>query len=212
MKIIYAMIGINVGVFGYYQFVTEQARQGDPKLLISWSRNFTLNLNDAIKGGYWWQTITSVFAHMGPLHLAGNMISIYYFGQLVAYTPGIGPGKLLTLIIGSGISGSLGFLFQRAQKLREHGGGFDHRRALGFSGAVMGVGATAACMHPRTQFLLYGIVPLPLWALIGGYMLYDGYYLDSDKSNVGHSGHLGGLAFGLAYYFLRLRGTVLRTF
>jgi membrane associated rhomboid family serine protease len=45
-----------------------------------------------------------------------------------------------------------------------------------------------------------------LWATVAGYAVYDGYYLNDNKSRVGHAGHLGGLAFGIAYYLLRLRG------
>jgi membrane associated rhomboid family serine protease len=39
-----------------------------------------------------------------------------------------------------------------------------------------------------------------------GYAAYDGYYLNSENSRIGHAGHLGGLAFGIGYYLLRLRG------
>jgi membrane associated rhomboid family serine protease len=53
---------------------------------------------------------------------------------------------------------------------------------------------------------IYGIIPLPLWATVAGYAVYDGYYLNDNNSRIGHAGHLGGLAFGIAYYLLRLRG------
>lgn len=82
----------------------------------------------------------------------------------------------------------------------------DHNRGLGFSGAVMGISSVAACMAPTSKVLIYGIVPLPLWAMVAGYAVYDGYYLNSADTRVGHAGHLGGLAFGMVYYLARLRG------
>jgi membrane associated rhomboid family serine protease len=39
-----------------------------------------------------------------------------------------------------------------------------------------------------------------------GYGVYDGYYLNDNKSRIGHAGHLGGAAFGFLYYIWRLRG------
>lgn len=105
--------------------------------------------------------------------------------------------------MGAGLSGSFLHLYKKTQDVKETGG-VDRSIALGFSGAVMGVGSLAACLYPRTTFLIYGIVPVPLWLLMGGYFVYDGYYLNSQASNVGHGGHIGGVLFGLAY-FARLR-------
>ena len=55
-------------------------------------------------------------------------------------------------------------------------------------------------------FHIYGIIPVPLWALMTGYAIYDGYYLSDSRSKIGHGGHLGGIAFGVVYYFAKLRG------
>jgi membrane associated rhomboid family serine protease len=86
------------------------------------------------------------------------------------------------------------------------GKGVDYQRGLGFSGALMGITSVAACLAPRAQVQLYGIIPMPLWGIVLGYAAYDGYYLNNANSRIGHAGHLGGLAFGIGYYLLRLRG------
>ncbi len=70
---------------------------------------------------------------------------------------------------------------------------------------VSGIMVATACIAPTTTVQLFGVVPLPLWLLTVGYLFYDGYYLDSPASNVGHASHLGGSAFGFAFYMLRLR-------
>lgn len=128
------------------------------------------------------------------------MLSFYYMGQLLAMTPAFTPLKLATLILGSGFAGSLGYLYI-AMRNKNY-----QARALGFSGSVMGVGTVAAFLYPKVTFQLYGIIPVPLWGLIAGYAIFDGYYLNDKSSRVGHAGHLGGLAFGIVYYFARLRG------
>ncbi|KAF2869186.1 hypothetical protein BDV95DRAFT_578561 [Massariosphaeria phaeospora] len=205
MKLLWGVIGLNCGIWGYAFYVKQQAAQGYQKPAVQFWQNMTLNLNDALNGRPW-QAITSVFTHQDPWHLICNMLSTYYFGRMLAMTPGIGPGHLLTLIIGSGLSGSAGYLYFRSQKAKKAIGGRDWNRSLGFSGAVMGIGAVAACMYPTRQMMIYGILPVPMWALISGYFVYDGIYLNSAETRVAHSGHMGGLAFGLVYYFARLRG------
>lgn len=74
----------------------------------------------------------------------------------------------------------------------------------------MGLTSVAACLAPHAKFQIYGIIPVPLWGLCAAYGLYDGYYLNDNNSRIGHAGHLGGLAFGLAYYLLVLRGLKVR--
>ncbi|KAF1956617.1 rhomboid-domain-containing protein [Byssothecium circinans] len=215
-NIIYGLIAANSAVFAYAQYAKAQAQQGFPASLVQFYQNFTINYDGVLREGRWWTMITSVFAHTDLMHLLGNMLSIYYLGGLVAQTPGMTPVRLLALVFGSGLSGSVGYLYIRHRKMQESqavtvnrgegGGSRDFARGLGFSGSVMGVGAVAAILYPRTQILLYGIVPMPLWALISGYAVFDGYYLNNPNSRIGHAGHIGGLAFGLVYFFARMRG------
>jgi membrane associated rhomboid family serine protease len=205
MYILYGFIGINCGVFAYTSYVKEQARQGNMQPFTKFYRNFTLNLHSVLDEHRYWTLLTNTFTHGGFMHLLGNMFSLFFMGRLVAQTPGIGPLAFVTLAIGSGLAGSAGYLYQRW--LKTQGSRMrDNRHGLGFSGAVMGVGTAAACMYPKVTFLIYGIVPMPLWALMAGYMVYDGFYLNSDRNTgTAHAGHIGGAAFGALYYFLKLR-------
>ena len=60
--------------------------------------------------------------------------------------------------------------------------------------------------YPFEQFLLFWFIPMPLWALLGVYMLYDLHPVllalagDPMYSGVAHASHLGGLAFGFLYW------------
>ncbi|KAF1973526.1 hypothetical protein BU23DRAFT_533132 [Bimuria novae-zelandiae CBS 107.79] len=201
MRLIYGICGLNIGIFLYGNYTEVQARQGHPGPFISYIQNMTLSLNGFIREHRYWTAVTSLFAHSNFLHIAGNVISFYYMGSLLARTPGISPLALAGILLGSGLSGSLGWMFLNLQR-----GGSEHRRALGFSGAVMGVGTIAAFLYPKTRVAIYGIIPMPLWLLMAGYAFYDGYYVNDQNSRIAHAGHLGGGAFGVAYYLLRLRG------
>jgi membrane associated rhomboid family serine protease len=147
--------------------------------------------------------ITSLFTHLDFWHLAGNMCATFFLGRFLCYAPVITPGRFLTITLGAGFTGSVGFLFQRY--VRTAGEGIDYMRGLGFSGAAMGITTVAACLFPTSKALIYGFIPVPLWAIVLGYATYDGYYLNDSSSRIAHSGHLGGLAFGIAYYLLKLR-------
>jgi membrane associated rhomboid family serine protease len=63
---------------------------------------------------------------------------------------------------------------------------------------------------------------MPYWVLVGGFVGYDMYRLYEQRSSgqrkqnwmgayVGYAAHLGGAAFGAAFYFLAMRrGMILR--
>jgi membrane associated rhomboid family serine protease len=204
MNILYGLMGLNVAIFGYAMYVKQQAMSGFQGPYIKFMRNMSMNLTDVLHNHAYYQLLTSAFTHVEIWHLAGNMLTAYYLGSFLCYAPIITPIRFLQIAIGSGVAGSAGFLWQRY--LQTGGKGVDYSRGLGFSGALMGITSVAACLAPTAKVYIYGIIPLPLWATVAGYAAYDGYYLNSTNSRVAHSGHLGGLAFGIAYYLLKLRG------
>src|SRR5690349_17372006 len=65
--------------------------------------------------------------------------------------------------------------------------------------------------YPFETFLIFWVMPVPLWALLGVYVLYDLHPVllqlagDQVFTGVAHAGHLGGLAFGFVYWRLGLR-------
>ncbi|KAF2099993.1 hypothetical protein NA57DRAFT_75495 [Rhizodiscina lignyota] len=197
-RFIWGLIIANTIVFAGWEYC--KFGQGSDQLKAFMYSNFVIS-GDHIKANRYWTIVTSAFSHISEGHFLGNMITLYAFGSLLATFPGMRVANLAVLSFGSAVSGSLGWLLHE----RRDEQAYVQRHAVGASGMIMGLGAAAACLTPTTTFLLFGIVPMPLWMLVGGYFLYDSYYLDSKDSRVGHAGHLGGLAFGVAYYALRLR-------
>ncbi|EON66968.1 hypothetical protein W97_06084 [Coniosporium apollinis CBS 100218] len=212
VSVLWGIIGANTLVFLAWQYALPQrhglgpfASTSDRRLAQRLSQSFILHAND-LKQGRYYTTLTSAFSQIDPYHYLGNMFSLYAFGSVLAACPGVGAAHITTLALGSAIAGSVGWLTHTATRAAARGpwGQRQQMGALGASGMVMGIGAAAALMRPSATMLLMGIVPVPLWALIGGYFVFDSFYLDRG-GNVAHAGHLGGLAFGVAFYLLRLR-------
>jgi membrane associated rhomboid family serine protease len=202
--VLYSMMGVCGAVFCGAMYTKAQAQSGYPQPFVTFMRTMSCNLTDCLKSGAWYTMLTSTFTHVDIWHLAGNMLTAYYLGGFLCQMPIITPAHFLTISIGAGVSGSVVFLIQRYYA--SGGTGYDQVRGLGFSGALMGITTVAACISPYTKFNIYGIIPVPLWGLALGYGIYDGYYLNDNRSRIGHAGHLGGAAFGIAYYLLKLRG------
>lgn len=202
MFILKGLIGVNVAVWGYGIYALAQAKEGHASRYFKFMQNMTMNITE-FKGGYYWQAVTAAFTHTGFFHIAANMFTFWYMGRGLAAMP-VTPGQFLLIVLGSGVSGSLFWLWQQDQKLKA--GSVDRKRGLGFSGALLGATSVLACLQPRSKVYIYGVLPVPLGLLTIGYALYDGYYLDSENTRTAHAGHVGGMAFGVAYYFLKLRG------
>lgn len=204
-KMLWGMLGLNAGIFLYVNYLKVQAKQTrDTSSLVTFMQNMSISANGFFNEQRYWTLLTSMFTHVEPFHLLANALSAYFMGSMLVMTPSISPASFLTLVIGSGVAGGVGYLYQRVQK-QQQTGGRDYRSAIGFSGAVTGIGAAAACMYPTATVNIYGIIPVPLWLLMAGYLAYDGYYMQKENTGTAHAGHLGGFAFGVLYWFLKLR-------
>ncbi|KAF2130099.1 hypothetical protein P153DRAFT_339634 [Dothidotthia symphoricarpi CBS 119687] len=202
--IIYALLGINTTIYGYSIYANALAEQNYPAKMYAFIHNMTLNLNAFRDEKRYWTALTATFTHLSLTHFACNMFVFYTMGQFLVRLPIITPARFLIIVFGSGLLGSAGYLQNRARKVPA--GAYDRSRGVGFSGALMGITTVAACFYPHAQMMLMGVIPMPLWVLTLGFAAVDGYFLNDETSRIGHAGHLGGMAFGAAYYLIRLRG------
>jgi hypothetical protein len=70
---------------------------------------------------------------------------------------------------------------------------------IGASGGVMAVLAAFIWYYPRQTILIYGVFPVPAWALGLLYLASDIGGLGDHTSHVAHVAHLSGALFGLLY-------------
>ena len=130
------------------------------------------------------------------MHLAFNMFGLYIFGRPVARA--LGTGHLLHLYVVGAIMASLGHVaFGLATG--------DATPALGASGAVMALAVVFAALHPDTTILVGFFLPMPAWAAVAGFILLDVVGTFSPGSSIAHAAHLGGAAYGLLFWYIKLR-------
>ncbi|GAB7337635.1 hypothetical protein MBLNU457_g2930t1 [Dothideomycetes sp. NU457] len=208
MNAYYLLLGLNAIPFGLwiYARATKNERLGHR------IQENTLVSAAAVDQGRWWTLLTSAFSHQEIVHFAFNMLTMRTMCQILSLVPNLHGGHILMVALGSGLAGSAGYVLQHklaAKNSPNRGDALLHYRAqaLGASGAVMGLSMLATCFLPSMPLQLMFIpVPIPLWAITAGYFAVDAYYLSSQTSRTAHAGHLGGLAFGAASYFVLLKG------
>jgi len=130
-----------------------------------------------------WIMVTSMFLHADIMHLLFNMYVLLMFGSLIEQK--IGPKKFVFIYFLSGIVAS--FISS-----------FFYQRALGASGAIMGILGVVIMLMPDLRVLFFFIVPMPLWiaAIIIALMDIFGIIV---PTGIGNIAHLVGMACGLLY-------------
>lgn len=143
--------------------------------------------------------VTSLFLHGSLLHLLGNMLFLWVFGDNVE--DAMGHGRFLVFYFACGIAAGLthAFIFPDSQ-----------RPLIGASGAVAGIVAAYLIVYPRVRIwgLFFGRIPLRVpasWAL-GLWILSQIFaaFVGGDEA-VGWFAHLGGLAAGALLIMLLRR-------
>ena len=198
--VVWTLIAANGGVYLLWRT--------DPSFA---SRHFVVSL-DALRAGRVWTAVTSAFSQQDTMHLASNMISLYFFGSSIGRL--FGGRQLLTLYLAGGLAGSLahcGWQYYKEQGagLRARWGRMSSRGALGASAAVNAIVCVDVLLFPTRTILLYGLIPMPA-ALLGLLWLWNdlGGALDGGGSTIAHAGHLGGAATGLLFFLAFKRGRI----
>lgn len=139
-----------------------------------------------------WTLITYMFMHAGVWHLLGNMLWLYWFGQLFLYF--FSSKHLRGLYVVGGLMG--GLLYIVAYNLFPVFSGQLYSATLvGASASVLGIAIAAAVREPdyRINLMLIGPVKLKYFALF--IVLFDILYVGSNNAG-GHLAHLGGALAG----------------
>jgi membrane associated rhomboid family serine protease len=148
--------------------------------------------------------LSSIFLHGGLMHLGGNMLFLWIFGDNIELK--FGRAKYLAIYLAWGIVAGLAHVI---------GDMYSSIPAVGASGAISGVLGAYLIMFPRarvTTFLMMGFfwrmlhVPakwyLPFWLLFQNVLpfLIGGFGFGS--GGVAYLAHIGGFVIGLATGYL----------
>ena len=148
-----------------------------------------------IRRGEQIRMISSGFLHADFSHLLFNMLTLYFFADVVIITLGVFPFVLVyfaSLLFGNILS----YYFHKDEF---------HYSAIGASGAVMGVLYSAILLYPDMGLYLFFIpIPIPAWIFGILYLLYSIYGMKKSLGNIGHDAHFGGAIAGYVLTLLLL--------
>jgi membrane associated rhomboid family serine protease len=143
-----------------------------------------------------WELVSYGFVHdsQNPWHLVFNMLALWFFGREVEAI--MGRAEFLRFYFTAIVIAGLAWLVsvQIGSPL------FAPRMFLvGASGAVMAVLAVFIWYFPRQTVLLWGVLPVPAWALGVLYFVSDLQGAASGGGQVANVAHLAGAIFGGLY-------------
>jgi membrane associated rhomboid family serine protease len=143
-----------------------------------------------------WELVSYGFVHdsQNPWHLVYNMLALWFFGREVEAI--MGRAEFLRFYFTAIVIAGLAWLVsvQIGSPL------FAPRMFLvGASGAVMAVLAVFIWYFPRQTVLLWGVLPVPAWALGVLYFVSDLQGAASGGGQVANVAHLAGAIFGGLY-------------
>jgi membrane associated rhomboid family serine protease len=143
---------------------------------------------------------TSMFMHGGWVHLLGNMLYLWIFGDNVEDS--FGHAKFLIFYLLCGIAATFAQVFFTASSNVPN---------LGASGAIAGVLAAYLVMFPRGQVRVMmgrGIIPMPALVVIGFWIVLQlvsgigSISQTADTGGVAYLAHIGGFVAGLLLTFV----------
>jgi membrane associated rhomboid family serine protease len=149
--------------------------------------------------------LTALFLHGGWLHLAGNLLFLFVFGNNVEDR--LGRLRFLAFYLTCGVVATYGFAVPFAGSAQP---------LVGASGAIAGVLGAYLVLFPRAKvwslltFFFFLPVRLPAWLVLGSWFLLQYLYTRgaglSESTGVAYLAHVVGFVVGGALVW-RLRGS-----
>ena len=154
---------------------------GDPELTTEYLAFSGENL---LKGRVW-TLFTALFLHADLLHLAGNMLFLFVFGNTLEKEVGA-PKTLLAFFVGGTISFLLGIFFYAPPTF-----------LVGASAAIFTLTAVVMLVKPL-KFSIFFLMPVGLIAII--YLVYNvlAVYFGAE-GNIAYISHVIGFAIGVPF-------------
>jgi membrane associated rhomboid family serine protease len=187
----YALIAINVAVFlSYWGSMNDMRVMG--QFYWDWALvPARLSTGDGYSG-----IITSMFLHGGFMHITGNMLFLYIFGDNLEDEMGHLPylGFYLAAGVAAGLTHYLAAPFSQVP-------------TVGASGAIAGVMGGYLLLFPKARvdvlvifIIFFRIFPIPAWITLGiwfGIQLFGGFGSAADGGGVAYWAHAGGFIAGI---------------
>ena len=142
--------------------------------------------------------LTSMFMHASWMHIIGNMVYLWIFGDNIEDR--LGHAKFLTFYLICGLAASMAHILFSPDSVIP---------SLGASGAIAGVLGSYLMLFPRKNvrvLVARSIVNMPAWAVLGlwiGLQIFSQIGVSGGQSSgVAYLAHIGGFFAGVILTFL----------
>ncbi len=175
------MLVLNVAIGAYTLLV-------NPELIDRWAfKPFRV-----VREREWSRWLTAGFVHVNGMHLAFNMITLYFFGPYVEAV--MGPWNFLVVYLGSELTANA-LTFWKHRDAPQYS-------AVGASGAISGVLFAFCLFEPFAMLGIMFVIPMPAILFAVLYVVLSIYASKREIGRVAHEAHLGGALGGLALTIL----------
>ena len=182
----WALIAVNVVVFLFQQAGSHQNQW-------PWYQRYLLDPMAPQIQNYF----TYAFLHQGFLHIAGNMLFLYVFGNNV--NDKMGHIGYLGFYLAGGVFAGVAYCAGA------------HSPILGASGAIAAVVGAYLILFPRSNvtvlniFIFIGWFEIAsFWFIIVFFLFQDVFMYMTSNDNVAHMAHIGGTVYGMSVCFVLL--------
>lgn len=200
----YLLIALNLAAFFYQLMLARQMLLDD--FIFSYGVVPVLLTTDP--SYHWFSLFSSQFLHGGWMHLIGNMLYLYIFGDNVEDR--FGHFRFLLFYLSCGVAASLAqIFFHPASRIP----------MIGASGAIAGVLGAYFLLHPKARVLTLvpmgiftRIIEIPAFFFLGFWFLmqtfsgtaafYTARAIGQDVGGVAWWAHAGGFVAGATFAFL----------
>jgi membrane associated rhomboid family serine protease len=138
----------------------------------------------------WLAVITSMFLHGSLLHIGGNMLFLWVFGNNIEDT--LGKVGFLLFYLAGGVVATLGHVALNLDSTVS---------LVGASGAIAAVMGAYLVLFPRARvytivpLLFFILLPLRAWLVLGFWFVLQ--FFTDPNSGVAWAAHVGGFVFGV---------------
>ncbi len=191
--ITYALIALNVVIFLSYWPLFD-----DPRALNAFFDTWAMVPAEISSGTDYYTLISSMFLHGGFMHLAGNMLFLWIFGDNLEDQMGHIPFLIFYLACGGGAD--LGQLIADPDSPIPN---------VGASGAIAGVMGAYLLLFPKAKVdiliiivIIFKVFPVPAWVMLGlwfAFQIFGGVGADLSQGGVAYWAHAGGFVIGLIF-------------
>ena len=157
---------------------------------------YALIPRDLLMRGEWGTVLTSMFMHGGLMHLAGNMLFLWIFGDNME--DAFGHIGFILFYLAGGAAAAMAQVASGPNSMVP---------MVGASGAIAAVMGGYILLFPKARvdilifFVIFiRIIPLPAWIMLGlwmGMQIFGGLASSADTGGVAYWAHAGGFAAGV---------------